>query len=91
MPSRNGQPWPRLIEREFSEEGDLDQALDVVRGGEAIPRSRALAVQFGGEAAESIDWLAPSEPRSALEPCQTLCSAGSADPLRSYTSYPRPV
>ena len=32
-----------LIEREFSEEGDLDQALDLVRGCEAIHRSRALA------------------------------------------------
>jgi all-trans-nonaprenyl-diphosphate synthase len=55
-----------LIERDFCEEGDLEQALDLVRGCEAIPRSRALAEGFAQEAAESLEWLAPSEPRSAL-------------------------
>ncbi len=55
-----------LIEREFSEEGDLQQALDLVRGCEAIPRSRALAEQFAREAGEALAWLPPSEPRSAL-------------------------
>jgi all-trans-nonaprenyl-diphosphate synthase len=55
-----------LIEREFSKEGDLQQALDLVRGCEAIPRSRALAEQFAREAGESLAWLPPSEPRSAL-------------------------
>ncbi len=56
----------RLIEREFSQEGDLEQALDLVRGCEAIPRSRALAEGFAQEAHEAIHWLPPSEPRSAL-------------------------
>ncbi|MFN9646461.1 MAG: solanesyl diphosphate synthase [Cyanobacteriota bacterium] len=55
-----------LIEREFSQEGDLEQALDLVRGCEAIPRSRALAEQFAREAGEVLAWLPPSEPRSAL-------------------------
>ena len=55
-----------LIEREFSQEGDLEQALDLVRSCEAIPRSRALAEQFAREAGESLAWLPPSEPRSAL-------------------------
>ncbi len=55
-----------LIEREFSEDGDLEQALDLVRGCEAIPRSRALAEQFAREAGEALAWLPPSEPRSAL-------------------------
>jgi all-trans-nonaprenyl-diphosphate synthase len=55
-----------LIEREFSEDGDLEQALDLVRGCEAIPRSRALAEGFARDAASALDWLAPSEPRSAL-------------------------
>ncbi|MEB3260762.1 MAG: solanesyl diphosphate synthase [Cyanobacteriota bacterium] len=55
-----------LIEREFSEDGDLEQALDLVRGCEAIPRSRALAEQFSREAGEALAWLPPSEPRSAL-------------------------
>jgi all-trans-nonaprenyl-diphosphate synthase len=56
----------RLIEREFSQEGDLEQALELVRGCEAIPRSRALAEGFAQEAHEAIQWLPPSEPRSAL-------------------------
>ncbi len=56
----------RLIEREFSQEGDLEQALELVRGCEAIPRSRALAEGFAEEAHEAIQWLPPSEPRSAL-------------------------
>jgi all-trans-nonaprenyl-diphosphate synthase len=55
-----------LIEREFSQEGDLEQALELVRGCEAIPRSRALAEQFAREAGEALAWLPPSEPRSAL-------------------------
>ncbi len=55
-----------LIEREFSQEGDLEQALDLVRGCEAIPRSRVLAEQFAREAGEALAWLPPSEPRSAL-------------------------
>jgi all-trans-nonaprenyl-diphosphate synthase len=55
-----------LIEREFSQEGDLEQALELVRSCEAIPRSRALAEQFTREAGEALAWLPPSEPRSAL-------------------------
>lgn len=55
-----------LIEREFSQEGDLEQALQLVRGCEAIPRSRALAEQFARDAGEALAWLPPSESRSAL-------------------------
>lgn len=55
-----------LIEREFSQDGDLEQALALVRGCEAIPRSRALAEDFARQAHEAITWLPPSEPRSAL-------------------------
>jgi all-trans-nonaprenyl-diphosphate synthase len=55
-----------LIEREFSEQGDLEQALELVRGCEAIPRARALAEGFAREAHEAITWLPASEPRSAL-------------------------
>ena len=56
----------RLIEREFSQQGDLDLALEMVRGCEAIARSRALAEGFAREAYAAIDWLPPSDPRSAL-------------------------
>jgi all-trans-nonaprenyl-diphosphate synthase len=55
-----------LIEREFSQDGDLEQALELVRGCEAIPRSRALAEQFARQAADALAWLPASEPARAL-------------------------
>ncbi|TGG87705.1 MAG: solanesyl diphosphate synthase [Aphanocapsa feldmannii 277cV] len=55
-----------LIERELSECGDLEQALQIVRSGDAIPRSRSLAERFAGEAAEALHWLSPSAERDAL-------------------------
>lgn len=55
-----------LIEREFSGEGDLEQALDLVRASDAIPRSRALAETFAREARESLQWLPDSPSRRAL-------------------------
>ncbi len=56
----------RLIEREFSQEGDLDQALALVRDCEAIPRARSLAEGFAREARDAIGWLPGSDSRSAL-------------------------
>ncbi|MEB3265962.1 MAG: solanesyl diphosphate synthase [Cyanobacteriota bacterium] len=55
-----------LIDREFSEDGDLEQALALVRGCEAIPRSRALAEGFAKEASRQIAWMAPSDASNAL-------------------------
>ena len=55
-----------LIEREFSQEGDLEQALDLVRGCEAIPRSRALAEQFARDAMQALEWLPAGEAARAL-------------------------
>ena len=55
-----------LIEREFSQQGDLEQALDLVRSSQAITRSRALAQGFADEAREALSWLPPSMSRSAL-------------------------
>jgi len=55
-----------LIEREFSAEGDLEQALELVRASEAIQRSRALAETFAREARESLEWLSDSPCRRAL-------------------------
>jgi geranylgeranyl pyrophosphate synthase len=55
-----------LIEREFSEAGDLAQALDLVRGSSAIQRSRTLAESFANEAHDALTWLPPSDSRSAL-------------------------
>ena len=55
-----------LIEREFSQEGDLQQALELVRSSFAIQRSRTLAEGFANEAREALTWLPPSDSRSAL-------------------------
>ncbi|MCT0217417.1 solanesyl diphosphate synthase [Synechococcus sp. CS-1329] len=55
-----------LIERELCEPDDLSQALALVRGCEAIPRSRALAEGFAREAGEALQWLNPSDSRTAL-------------------------
>lgn len=55
-----------LIDREFSQDGDLDQALELVRGCEAIQRSRALAESFAREAAEALVWLPISDSSRAL-------------------------
>ena len=55
-----------LIEREFSQEGDIEMALEIVRGSEAISRSRELAETFAREASESIGWLPESSSQKAL-------------------------
>lgn len=55
-----------LIEREFNEDGDLEDALALVRESEAIPRTRDLAKTFAREARESLTWLPDSPSRSAL-------------------------
>ncbi|MBM5801570.1 MAG: solanesyl diphosphate synthase [Cyanobacteria bacterium K_DeepCast_35m_m2_023] len=55
-----------LIEREFSQDGDLEQALELVRGCEAIGRSRALAEGFAREAGEALCWLPTSDATRAL-------------------------
>jgi all-trans-nonaprenyl-diphosphate synthase len=55
-----------LIDREFSQEGDLEQALELVRGCEAIQRSRALAESFAREAAQALAWLPTSDSSRAL-------------------------
>ncbi len=56
-----------LIEREFCEPDDLEQALEMVRSCEAIPRSRALAEGFAREASDALAWLPPSEASRALK------------------------
>ena len=55
-----------LIEREFSQDGDLEQALALVRGCEAIPRARTLAEGFASEAYAAIDWLPSTDSGRAL-------------------------
>ncbi len=55
-----------LIEREFSGEGDLEQALHLVRNSRAINRTRELAENFASESREAIKWLPDSPSRRAL-------------------------
>ena len=55
-----------LIEREFSEESDLEEALGLVRNSNAIPLSRDLAKTFVKESIESINWLPDSSFKNAL-------------------------
>ena len=55
-----------LIEREFSNEGDLDEALRMVRESDAIARTRQLAETFAQESREALTWLPDSPYRTAL-------------------------
>ena len=55
-----------LVEREFSSPGDLEQALQLVRDSDAIPRTMSLAEEFAKEARKSIEWIPDSPYRNAL-------------------------
>jgi all-trans-nonaprenyl-diphosphate synthase len=55
-----------LIEREFAQEGDLEQALALIDDSRGIQRARELAAHHSKLATENISILAPSEPRQAL-------------------------
>ncbi|HIK45336.1 MAG TPA: solanesyl diphosphate synthase [Leptolyngbyaceae cyanobacterium M65_K2018_010] len=55
-----------LIEREFAETGDFDQAIDLVHQSAGIQRSRDLAATQAKAAVESLQVLPPSAARQAL-------------------------
>ena len=55
-----------LIEREFSQDGDLEQALVLVRESRGIERARELASQNARTAAQHLSCLKPSESSQAL-------------------------
>ena len=55
-----------LIEREFAEKGDLEEALSIVRDSNAINRAREMAEKFAKESIESIIWLPDSPSKEAL-------------------------
>jgi all-trans-nonaprenyl-diphosphate synthase len=55
-----------LIEREFAEAGDWQQAFDLIHGSQGIERSRALALHHADEATRCLSDLPPSESRQAL-------------------------
>tara|TARA_B100000700_G_C15006819_1_gene838953 strand:- start:626 stop:1597 length:972 start_codon:yes stop_codon:yes gene_type:complete len=55
-----------LIDREFSSEGDLDKALELVRESDAINKTRKLANDYANESKESISWLPETPAKRAL-------------------------
>lgn len=55
-----------LIEREFAQEGDLDQALSLIEDSQGLQRARELAAHHAHSAVEHIADLPPSDCRQAL-------------------------
>lgn len=55
-----------LIEREFAQEGDLDQALSLIENSQGLQRARELAAHHARSAVEHIADLPPSDCRQAL-------------------------
>ncbi|MBM0741162.1 solanesyl diphosphate synthase [Phormidium sp. CLA17] len=55
-----------LIEREFAQPGDLEQAIAFVRSSQGIERSRALAKQHSKSAIACLEELPPSASRQVL-------------------------
>ncbi|HIK27043.1 MAG: solanesyl diphosphate synthase [Oscillatoriaceae bacterium SKW80] len=55
-----------LIEREFSQEGDLEQALALIEESKGIERARELAANHARQAVAHLQSLPPSESRQAL-------------------------
>jgi all-trans-nonaprenyl-diphosphate synthase len=55
-----------LIEREFAQEDDLEQAIAIVRDSQGIQRSRELAARHAQSAVGHLANLPPTESRKAL-------------------------
>ncbi|MBW4649719.1 MAG: solanesyl diphosphate synthase [Kastovskya adunca ATA6-11-RM4] len=55
-----------LIEREFAQPGDIEQAIALVKESRGIERSRELAADYAKIAVESLKELKPSESCEAL-------------------------
>ncbi len=55
-----------LIEREFAQPGDLEQAIALVKDGRGIERSRELALHHTHQAIAHLEALPPSDSRQAL-------------------------
>ncbi|MFM2428877.1 MAG: hypothetical protein RLZZ511_90 [Cyanobacteriota bacterium] len=56
----------QLIERQFSQEGDLEEALAIVHGSQGIERSRELASYHSQQAVASLRELPASEAKDSL-------------------------
>ncbi|KOR34817.1 MULTISPECIES: solanesyl diphosphate synthase [Planktothricoides] len=55
-----------LIEREFAQDGDLEQALTLIQDSQGIDRARQLANHHTQQAIENLQVLQPCEEREAL-------------------------
>jgi all-trans-nonaprenyl-diphosphate synthase len=55
-----------LIEREFTEEGDIEKAIALVKESKGISLSRELAAKYAQSAVVRLAGLAPSESKQAL-------------------------
>jgi all-trans-nonaprenyl-diphosphate synthase len=55
-----------LIERKFAQQGELEQALTLIKDSQGIERSRELAAYHANLAVEHLADLPPSESRQAL-------------------------
>jgi all-trans-nonaprenyl-diphosphate synthase len=55
-----------LIEREFAQEGDLEQAIALIQNSDGLARSRELASHHATLAVDHLADLPPSESRQAL-------------------------
>ncbi|HEY9648319.1 MAG TPA: solanesyl diphosphate synthase [Chroococcidiopsis sp.] len=55
-----------LIEREFAQEGDLEQAIALIQDAGGIERSRELAAHHAHKAVQYLEDLPPTESRQAL-------------------------
>lgn len=55
-----------LIEREFSQEGDIEKALGFIHSSQGIPRSKELADQYGQSALKHLECLASSPSKDVL-------------------------
>lgn len=56
-----------LIERKFSQAGDVERARDLVRKSSGVERTRALAIAYANQARDVLQSLPPSEAKAALE------------------------
>ncbi len=55
-----------LIEREFSEPGDLEKAVELIKNSAGIEKARQLAKDLARKAAQNLDCLVASDSKNAL-------------------------
>ncbi|KIK07345.1 hypothetical protein K443DRAFT_673602 [Laccaria amethystina LaAM-08-1] len=56
-----------LIQRNFSNDGDVERAIDIVRGTSGIERTRILAQSYADRARKALHFLPDSDTKMALD------------------------